>query len=245
MVSMHRGEPQGLEATWPEGTRERVTRGGSSRRRQTSWLGPKRPSARRGTVRVEPLLDELADHRHEGRVRPGRRRAREPDPASAAASRASTSRSNSTSMWSETKPIGDTTTSCTPRSGKRADVVADVGLEPRHPRRPAAALVDDRVVGAPTALRDEPRRLGELALVARLRGHRRRDRVRREDEVRAARRSSGTARAPPRRAPRSPRRSRGGCRTCAVAQHLGRVRARPRPARRRCSRGTGGSSSRS
>ena len=71
-----------------------------------------------------------------------------------------------------------------PARGERLEVVGDVGVEPGHLRRAAAALVDDRPVNDADGLRDEPCRLGELGLVGAVLGHRNRDRVRGEREVR-------------------------------------------------------------
>ena len=79
--------------------------------------------------------------------RRGRRRASARAPRTARARRpvsvASLSRSQSTSMWSLTKPSGTITTARMPRAGSIGDDVVDVGLQPGHARRPAAGLVDE------------------------------------------------------------------------------------------------------
>ena len=62
-------------------------------------------------------------------------------PSRAAVAAASVSRSYPTSMWSETNPIGTTTTAGTPVSGERLEVVVHVGLEPWVLRRTAPAAV--------------------------------------------------------------------------------------------------------
>ena len=65
-------------------------------------------------------------------------------------------------------------------------MVENVGLEPRHVRWPAPALVDESRVGRGHCVRDQPHRLVQLILVpARLR-HDRGDRMRRECDVRRA-----------------------------------------------------------
>ena len=47
-----------------------------------------------------------------------------------------------TSMWSETKPIGTTDHAGDAALLQRAQVVVDVGLEPRHVRRARAGAED-------------------------------------------------------------------------------------------------------
>ncbi len=64
-------------------------------------------------------------------------------------------------------------------------MLVDVRAEPRHLGRPAAALVDERVVVDAGTGGDEPRRLGELVGVAALLRHGDRDAVRCEDERRS------------------------------------------------------------
>ena len=65
------------------------------------------------------------------------------------------------------------------------EVVAHVGLEPRHVRRAAARLVDDLPLLDADCLGDEPRRLAKLRLVRAVARHRDRDRVRGERDVRS------------------------------------------------------------
>ena len=67
--------------------------------------------------------------------------------------------------------------------GDAPQVIEHVGLEPRHVRRAAAALVDELPVGDADGLRHEPRRLAQLILVAARPRHRERDRVRRERQM--------------------------------------------------------------
>ena len=102
-----------------------------------------------------------------------------------------------TSMWSETKPIGTTTTPATPCRGQLLEVVVDVGLEPRHVRRPGPRAEDqlvrrsggrspardplDDLVGDAAVLGDVGAAVGPAGVV-----HRRRDRVGDEQQVRVA-----------------------------------------------------------
>ena len=95
------------------------------------------------------------------------------------------------------------------RGAAARQVVDDVGLEPRHVRRPAAALVDELPVGAADAPRRRGGRLLQLIHVSACASHRERDRVRREGKVRRARRS-GSRRSRAGHGRHSPRSSPGG-----------------------------------
>ena len=139
--------------------------------------------------------------------RPGRRR--RPDarpavaarthgsPSSAAVAAASVSRSKITSMWSEMKPIGTSTTPGHRRSARAPQVVVDVRLQPGLARRPGPGAVDQVARRAPRAggrdpagsPRRRPRRCQSTYAPSALRGsrtggagHRDRDRVGDEDQ---------------------------------------------------------------
>ena len=114
-----------------------------------------RPEAADGAplgVRLEPLLDQLADHRHERRMRSRARRRARVQAELGRGLAASTSRSNSTSRWSETKPTGETTTSVDAARGDGAQVVAG---RPARATAPAAGRCGSgrrrRVSATPTA----------------------------------------------------------------------------------------------
>ena len=201
------------------------SRGGSSPIGQTSWLAAKRPTAGAPLRQAEPLLDQLADHRHEGGVRPRARRAHEVQARARQQYRGPRRRGR-------TAPRGDPRRSrsarrrrrSTPRSASAREVVEDVRLEPRHVRRSAAALIDERRSrrrrpprrrAAPTRAADP--RSGTPAAIAD------RDRVRRERDMRLV--SPRTAaRAPPARGRRSPRSSPGWLKNMRVRTHLGCAR---------------------
>jgi hypothetical protein len=72
-----------------------------------------------------------------------------------------------------------------PKAAQLAEVLADVGAEPGHVRRPAPALVDDAVLRDPDSLGDQAGRLCKLRLVPRTAGHRNRDRMGGERQMRA------------------------------------------------------------
>ena len=134
-------------------------------------------------VRREALLDQLADHRHEGGVRPHGRRADEveADLLGHLARLDVEVVENFEVIRHEADRRDDDVLDAT--CPERAQVVADVRLEPRNRRRPAPALEDEAVVPGARLGGHEPPRLRELGLVAAMPGHRARDRVRREDDV--------------------------------------------------------------
>ena len=112
-----------------------------------------------------------------------RRRPRIVRPTSRHAAAASLSRSNRTSMWSATNPRGASTAACNPRPPLRAQVVADVRLQPGIGRSSAPALVDDFPVRRAEGVGHETGALLQLGHVPRAAGHRTGNAVRREDDA--------------------------------------------------------------
>jgi undecaprenyl-diphosphatase len=132
----------------------------------------------------QALFHELADGRDERRMRSDGRRAHEADAELVGdGTRLDVEVVEHLDVVREEPERGEHDVLDAPlRDGTK--VVADVGLEPGHLRGTAAALVHDGVIRNSDALGHEPRRLGELPLVATAAGHRERDRVRREGHVR-------------------------------------------------------------
>ena len=128
----------------------------------------------------EPLLDQLADHRDERRMRAGSAGPRH-DQTELVADRACLV----VEVVQHLEMVGD-------KSHRRehhrsnaarpecAQVVEHIRPEPWHLRRPASALIDDLVVDDPRGLGDQPRRLAQLRLVRAVLRHRLGDAVRGE-----------------------------------------------------------------
>ena len=91
----------------------RVTPGGQQSRAHTSGRGPLAPSARRSPPATRSSISSRIIRTNAGCV-PAVPARTNPRPSAAARARASVSRSYTTSMWSDTKPTGATTTSVTP-----------------------------------------------------------------------------------------------------------------------------------
>ena len=117
---------------------------------------------------------------------PGRTRSRRPRPVL----RSSLSRSHTTSMWSATKPIGQTIDRLGAAVGQRREVFGHIGFQPRHLRRAGPRLPHLVVVGVAGGRRDQRGGVGDLAAVELRAAARRRPRSGTECAVNTSRASA-------------------------------------------------------